>query len=452
VSNHHLPNRQTCVAPRDGIHANARGVPVWPSTVRSSNQIGYDMSNLVIRTIDPEELKGWLAVQEVTFGLPIDDEAVKRAASEAEYDRVFAAFDGSQIVATAQASSFMLTVPGGTVPIAGLGSAAVLPSHRRRGILAELTRQRFDQARELGEAVAAIWASEAIKRGRWQYGCATIGCEWELAYPYTSFSTQVDPRGRGSMLDRDDALPAVSEIYDKVRSGVPGMIDRSRSRWNNWLDIDPWHWRGDRWKKDVSPRLFAVWENRRGYVVYRLQRRWVGDAAEYRALVAEFMALDLQSYVGLWTWCFELDLVRSIAATQRPVDEVLSLLLVDPRRLQLRQTDALRIRPLDVPRALEARTFACDGSLTIEIVDAAGPWAGGRYRLSVDSGHATCTAVRSSPDVVIPADVLGSMYLGGANVLRLARAGLLSEHSPGSTAKLDRMLRSDIAPWCTMVF
>lgn len=336
--------------------------------------------------------------------------------------------------------------------MAGLGSAAVLPSHRRKGILAELTRQRFDQARERGDAVAAIWASEAIKRGRWQFGGATIGCELELAQPYMSISPPVDPRGRATLLRRSEALSVIPKIHDEVRSTVPGMIDRSQSRWSNWLDADPWHWQGHDWQKDVSPRIFAVWEDNLGYVVYRLQRRWVGGAAEYRVLIAELIALDLESYVGLWTWCFDLDLVRSMAASQRPSDELLPLLLVDPRRLRTRQTDALRIRPLDVRLALGARTYACDGSLTLEIVDMAGPWAAGRYQLTVDGGRAACTSVRSTPDMVLPAEALGSLYLGGDSVTRLARAGILSEQSSGAVEKLDLMLHVSSAPWCTTVF
>ncbi len=52
-----------------------------------------------------------------------------------EFDRTIAALDGEQMVGSAGAYSFQMTVPGGVVPAAGITFVAVLPSHRRRGIL-----------------------------------------------------------------------------------------------------------------------------------------------------------------------------------------------------------------------------------------------------------------------------------------------------------------------------
>jgi hypothetical protein len=54
--------------------------------------------------------------------------------------------------------------------------------------------------------------------------------------------------------------------------------------------------------------------------------------------------------------------------------------------------------------------------------------------------------------MVLPAEALGSLYLGGDSVTRLARAGILSEQSSGAVEKLDLMLHVSSAPWCTTVF
>ena len=42
----------------------------------------------------------------------------------------------------------------------------VLPSHRRRGVLSSLMRHQLDDVHERGEAVAALFASEAGIYGR----------------------------------------------------------------------------------------------------------------------------------------------------------------------------------------------------------------------------------------------------------------------------------------------
>ena len=72
--------------------------------------------------------------------------------------------------------------------------------------------------------------------------------------------------------------------------------------------------------------------------------------------------------------------------------------------------DSLWIRPLDIPRALEARTYATEGSLVIEVVDGEAP--GGRTRVLLDATTegATCRAThgrrpddrRQCPQVRVP--------------------------------------------------
>src|SRR3954464_4736991 len=82
--------------------------------------------------------------------------------------------DGADLVASAGAYSFELTLPGGNlVPMAGVTWVACLPSHRRQGVLTQMMRHQLDDAGPGGEPLAGLGASEAVIYNRFGYGIAT---------------------------------------------------------------------------------------------------------------------------------------------------------------------------------------------------------------------------------------------------------------------------------------
>src|SRR5215212_1694380 len=97
----------------------------------------------------------------------------EREASVWELDRVWAAEDDGRYVATAIAYSFEMTVPGGArVPVAGVAQVAVLPTHRRRGLLRDVLGAVLMQASEKGEHYAILNASDTGIYGRFGFGQA----------------------------------------------------------------------------------------------------------------------------------------------------------------------------------------------------------------------------------------------------------------------------------------
>jgi predicted N-acetyltransferase YhbS len=91
-----------------------------------------------IRTIAADEFGALFEVSAEAFLETGRPEILEHERKVAEYDRTIAAIDGEQLVGSGCAYSFRLTVPGGAVPAAGVSLIAVLPSHRRRGILTGL--------------------------------------------------------------------------------------------------------------------------------------------------------------------------------------------------------------------------------------------------------------------------------------------------------------------------
>src|SRR5690606_26413847 len=93
--------------------------------------------------------------------------------------------------------------------------------------------------------------------------------------------------------------------------------------------------------------------------------------------------------------------------------------------------DFLWVRPLDVVAALQARTYATDGSVVLEVRDPL-EIAAGRYRLDVSGGRATCRRTDESADLTLPVRALGAVYLGGIRLAGLHAAGWLDEERAGA--------------------
>jgi len=72
-----------------------------------------------IRIITPADLEAFSAVPSQAFLEDWSPEARELEGKLIEFDRTIAAFDGAQMVGTAGAYSFRLTVPGGVADAAG---------------------------------------------------------------------------------------------------------------------------------------------------------------------------------------------------------------------------------------------------------------------------------------------------------------------------------------------
>src|SRR3990167_6107753 len=82
------------------------------------------------------------------FGDRPDDEALERFSHLLPFERRHAAPGGEEIVGGAGDLPFELSVPGGSLPCAGVTVVGVLPTHRRRGALAAMMRAQLDDVHE----------------------------------------------------------------------------------------------------------------------------------------------------------------------------------------------------------------------------------------------------------------------------------------------------------------
>jgi len=405
--------------------------------------------NFQIRPIADAELEAFSKCQAVSFGLDFRPEEVEPRRKVMELERSLAVFDGEQIVGTAGVFSYRMSVPGGELPTAGVTMVSVRPTHRRRGILTEMMRRQLDDVRDRGEPLAALWASESQIYGRFGYGLAAEGVDLRIERARAGFASPTALRGRTRQVDADEARESWPSIWEAVRQGQPGMMPRSDNWWSGRIFRDPESRRGG-----FTANVYVNYEvdgELHGYVRYRTKAGYELGLPAGTLSVEELLATTDDAYAALWQYVFGVDLVATIEAPWRKVDEPLYWMLSDPRRLVRHPHDSLWVRVVDVPGALEGRAYRAEGAVTFRVRDPFCAWVAGVYRLECGHGGASCRRVEATPDFELGAADLGACYLGGTRFAALARAGRVNGDA-SAIARADAMFAWDPLPWCPEIF
>lgn len=403
--------------------------------------------DIEIRTITLEERVDWLKAAETAFSSAAKDDEIEASLPVIEIDRSFAAVDGSRIVGTSAAITFRMVVPGGArVPTAGVTMVGVHPTHRRRGINTGMMITILEQAAERGEPLAALFASEGAIYGRFGYGLAAFLGEFQAESARMAFVRGYERRGHVALVAKDEALPLIDRIYDSALR--PGGVERSTSlRDHMFAEVGE--------DKDRA-WMYAIHRDDAGepdaYAVYWMKHDWPRSVPSGTLNVKECVASTPSGYADMWRFLFDVDLVSTVEAWNRPIDEPLLHLVREPRRLRYSLMDGLWVRLVDVVAALEARGYAADGRVVFEISDPLRPDAGGTYELVAEEGMGRCTRTDAAPDLAGTINVLGATYLGGTTFRQLWWSGQVDERSLGALDRVDAMFASSPAPWCVVDF
>lgn len=408
-----------------------------------------------IRPIDPPEFVAFYEVGTQAFNSGWPPEVGRELELLTfEFDRSAAAFDGDQIVGTACAYTFQLSVPGAMAAAGGVSAVSVLPTRRRRGIMTGLIRHVLADIAERGEAIAILWASEPGIYGRFGFGCASELLRFNIrrgedrllpaAFPDKTAAPEV------SIAEPGQQLAAMAAVYDSVAAGRPGLPSRD-DRWWRAAIADP-----EVTREGASPLRCLIAADPggpRGYATYSTRSKWADGIPGGEVRVHELQATDQQAAAALWTDLLSRDLIAETHAWTRPVDDPLLVMLADRRRSRAQLSDGLWVRLVDVPAALSQRRYARDVDVVIEVTDPVMPANEGRYRLQARAGGpATCEPASTAADVTATVAALGAAYLGGMRLGALAAAGQVAQERPGAVAELSAAMSWDPAPWCPFVF
>lgn len=409
-----------------------------------------------VRPIRDEELFAFLDAASTGFQeRPENAKIAEEVRQHWDLSRVWSAFEGDRIVGTLRTWGTELTVPGrGRIKGSSVTSVAVLPTRRRRGVLSRMVAAEHAAARERGEQVAFLYASEFPIYGRFGYGPATRAATWTLDATATGFHPTGDAGASVDFIETDEAGEATArEVFEAWRARQPGEIWRRPITWQSDFGRVGSFW-GPPWKGFVVVHRDDAGKVD-GYARYHVEEKWEQRQPRNVLHVDDLHALTDDAYQGLWQFLVAIDWVATIKAERRHPAERLPWLLTNQRAITSSDVgDGLWVRLLDIPGALAARTYEGAGTLVLEVVERDGADGERRTRLLLDVGPdgATCAATKRPADLTVDASALGAAYLGGTRLRDAVLARGHDEHRRDALAEADALFVTLDAPWCSTFF
>ena len=400
-----------------------------------------------LRPVTPDEFESWLRAESRAHSNRLDHEP-EELRPHFDLARSLAVFEGSNIIGGCQAHKLEMSIPGGTSAVAGVSNVAVQPTHTRQGVMSRMMRRQMNDIHEWGEPLAALFASESAIYGRFGYGVGTVHESWQIDRHHNAYARKYESPGRIVFMDPEDVAEKLPEVYKRSTAGRPGVFPKPPHKWEEETASPDAH--------EPAPRVRGRGRGGLFYAAYEVDGRIDGYAI-YRSsrptiMVTELMAATREATAALWRFCFDLDLMSNTEAIKRPMDDPLPWMLLDPRRLQRTVRDGVWLRVVDARAALEQRSYAEAGRLTLEVRDDLCDWNNGRFELEGSAEGATCRATDSPPDLSVAISGLASAYLGTVSFTTLTDAGLADEHTPGALHRADRMFAVQHQPWTPFNF
>jgi GNAT superfamily N-acetyltransferase len=352
-----------------------------------------------------------------------------------------------------------LSIPGPDagvrqVPCAGLTWVGVHPDHRRKGVLTALLRHHFEQVHEAPDThVSALHASEPTIYGRHGYGLASLELEVNL--------------GRGTKLTAPHLETAAAAITTQlVTVSDADVPKRMRECHLGYADLgsvvgDAGYYARVCYQSPEQLRDKESWRvlfARRdgvdvGFAMFRRTHKWERARPSGEMTVWALVG-DPAARLALLRRLVDFDLIGTVKVGCVGVDDPLLQWVGGPRSTSDVATyDSLWVRLVDLPQALQARSWSAPCDVVVEVADDAAPWNEGSWRIRASTdGEATVERTTTESDVRLGVGALGAAYLGGGNLVTQQRAGLVEERREGAVAELWRAMRTDVAPTAAVGF
>lgn len=423
----------------------------------------------VRRGVGPEGLREWFNVaRRALLSAPLDDEAFEQVSDRfSEPERCVAAVDDAgNVCGSAYAFSTTLSVPGGQVSAAAVTAVGVLPTHRRQGHLTRMMQAQLDDVAQRGEALAVLVSAEYPIYGRYGYGVATEACGIHVdaaalrGLPDDGFV--LPSSGHVALLDNDAFYEVLPVVYNRAVARNAGHMERDDSYFRLVAGLAVGHF-----GEDSSKSSKVAWCDAAGEVQalasYTVEQNWQGNRPLGTLTAFPLIAATDEGERELLRFLVNVDWIAAVQVNLRPIDDAAPLWLRDGRVAELvDRSDHVWARIMDVPAALSARRYQARGEIVFEVVDPMG-YASGRFLLEMSpdvvpdgetaAAHpARCVPTDAEPDLTVPVGALGAAYLGGVSWSRLAAAGQVDEHSPGTVSHASAAFTTPRAPWCAMTF
>ncbi|WP_105565974.1 GNAT family N-acetyltransferase [Microbacterium halophytorum] len=342
-----------------------------------------------------------------------------------------------------------MTVPGGTVDLWAISDVTVAGTHRRRGIARAMLEGELRSAAAAGVPIAGLTVTEGTIYGRYGFGPAVQTAEVTVDAVRAGWRSY-EPSAAVRYVPREALVEAFAEVAEASHrdGGTPAWTGRRQQ----FAGVHPSVTSGEKVRGVVARDADG---NAVGAMSFRLVEE--GDYTKHELKIVHLEAATADAYAALWRFAISHDLVAKVTAELQPVDGALPWLVADPKAVAQKAGDHVWLRILDVPRALEARTYAGEGAShamnaagVLRVHDPLG-FTDGTWRVEIEAGTARVFPSEMDPDVEIGIAELSAAYLGGVPLRTLADAGRVSG-SDSALERIDAALRPARAPHHGFIF
>lgn len=348
---------------------------------------------------------------------------------------------GTWPIATVNSWVTPLTVPDGELDMWAISSVTVSGTHRRRGIARALLEGELRAAASAGVPIAGLTASEATIYSRYGFAPAIPVARVKIDTRSAGW-VGPDVAGRVEYIDRDVLKENLGTVHEVARTLRSGQIAGWPGRWARAAGLSAGNpnataVRGVRYR-DASGAV-------RGVMAYKLTE--IPGAFRFQLEIQHLATVTSDALIALWRFAVQHDLVNTVTAGLRPVDDPITWLVADQRAVEFTVHDHGWLRILDVPAVLGGRSYRAPLDLVLQVDDPLG-LADGSWRLTVGAdGRASVAAAEdgASADVSLDIAALSALCAGGVGAVRLRAAGRLGA-TAAVAASLDDAFRTADAP------
>jgi predicted acetyltransferase len=433
--------------------------PIDSESVGRLKQQGLRLG--LVDTSDEAAFNAWLQADARGFYLPqTARQHLDEARAGAAYRRTTGVWDpcepdAATPVATVSSWPTPMAVPGERdITAWAISSVTVSPTHRRRGVARALLEAELRTAHELRVPLAVLTASEATIYSRYGFGPAARAADLSIDSRRARWAGPA-ASGRVHFISLEQLQETGRALFEASRPQRPGDVALDDQLWGQLVGVV-------RDTEDHAKHLRAVRYDDatgapQGFAIYRVSGG-EQDFSAHTVTVRYLLAVTDDAYAGLWRYLLDLDLVSTVVAPLRSVDEPLLWQVSNVRAVTVNAvTDHLWARILDVTAVLEARRYSAPRRIALDISDPLG-FANEHVLLTIEAnGAASVTQLTgAAPDdaaaLTLTVSDLSALHLGGVSARTLVRAGRVTERRPGSAEAFDASFHSDDAPWLSTWF
>lgn len=349
--------------------------------------------------------------------------------------------ENGRLVAACQLFWKRQWIGGEALPVMGLGSVAIAPTHRRRGLAQRFLTAAFEHTRERGDIGSALYPFRASFYEKLGYGLAGEAHQYQI--PPALLPDDREARERVRLVDTEDDEAAMRAVYAEAVRTQTGQMDRTERNWTN-------VWGGE---GQAAVVYWGEGGEAEGYAIVRYRSDL--PVTQRFLEVEERMWLTLGAQRGIYAWLSSLgDQWREVVYRAHPeegfgdrISEPRLPLLANPGwGLWFPSATLLRgpmFRLLDVPGALARRTLVGDAEMTLalEVDDEQVPENRGPWRVRLEGGRMEVEPLRDAGAVdaslSLPVETLSRIYIGALAPWQAVAGGLASIDRPEVIQVLD---------------